>query len=221
MSETPRVRLKSLMDGLELPKGFKLTPAREDALRAVGMLLVKNGPLECYGTTVSFRRIQGSYGVSPSASAQAAMRGMYRAGWVKAELAKPLPIGLSYSPRWHRHRVVFQDGLEQLAMRLGARRMLWDERKTAPIEAAQESRRVLQDKLNEARRILNTASYTLAVGDNDVLETYRKLRALTAEVTEAERRVEEAKAITNSIPEPTEDEAFAWLMERRLRGTKD
>lgn len=216
MNETPRARLKSLMDGLELPKGFKLTPARESALRELGRLLVKNGKLKCYGPTVNFRNIMGRYAINMSMSAKAALRGMCKAKWVKTVAERP-----EYVNRWAQHIVEFQPGLEQLALRLAARQMLWEERKQAPIENAREAYESVRNQLGEARRTLNKVSYDPLVGENDVLETVKKLRALTAEVSEAERRLQEAKNVVQNVPEPTEDEAFAWLMERRLRGTHD
>lgn len=221
MTETPRIRLKSLIDGLELPKGFKLTPAREEALVALGMILVKDGKVECYGPKPNHSRIHGSYAVALSASGKAALRGMVKAGWVRAEVPTAPNNGSNAHVRWTRHSVVFQPGLEQLALRLGARRTLWAERKNAPLAAARAAFEEVREQLYDVRRILNKGTYDPIVGENDVLETYRKLRALVAQETEAERMMAAAKLAVENVPEPSEDDAFAWLMERKLRGTKN
>ena len=216
MTDTPRVRLKSLMDGLTLPKGFKLTPVREKLLRALGMHMLQEGPLKCYGPRVNVRSVQGSWrwASGVSSAEKAALRGMNKAGWVKAVTREEVVPGRSY--RWVTHDVVFQEGIEQLAKRLGARQILWQERRQTGTEMAEEALREMREKLYEARRIMAGVSHNPTLNDNDVLETYKKLREATAEVSEAELELERVKTQVGEIPQPTEDEAFSWLMQREL-----
>lgn len=215
--DNPRKRLERLMEGLSLPAGFRLTPAREKMLRALGMNILKHGKLTCYGQYLTTRRLSQRYSIKWDGKAKAAFRGMGKAGWIKLDLS-----GDPTSGYWRERPVVFQEGLEQLAKRLGARQILWEERRAAVVLRASEAHDEVTRKLYAAKAILNkTVFNNMANDDNDVLASIRGVRAITHELSEAERELERARESVARIPEPTEEEAFTWLMQRELEKSRE
>jgi hypothetical protein len=211
----PRTRLARLIDDLELPKGFRLTPAREGCLRQLGLCMLRNGDsdsdMEMYGARVTYRHMARRYALNMSKSEKAALRAMGRAKWIKPRE----PVAAGY---WTTNKVEFQPGLKQLAKRLGARESLWTERRRVHVDAAREPYEAVRNKLYEARHILLRASHNVSMDDSSVLKVYQDLRAHTAECSEAERQLELAQQSVESVPEPTEEEALVWLMQRELSG---
>lgn len=216
MADTPRKRLSKLLDDLELPKGFRLTPVRESCLRKLGEHMLKEGgQMWVYGPKVNWRNLSGRWHMDMTRPERAALRGMGKAAWVRAMPEDPHPLR---NQRWSKHNLVWQAGIAQLAKRLGARRILWEERKQVVLATVQGSYEELRQKLYEARRSINTMTNNGRAGENDVLEVYRKVRQLTSSCAEAEQRLAVTREALTAVPEPTEDEAFAWLMERELKG---
>ena len=217
--DNPRKRLEKLMEGLSLPDGFRLTPAREGMLRALGMTMLKTGNLTCYGQYLTTRRLAQRYSIKWDNKAKAAFRGMAKAGWIKIGDLN----GDGVAGYWRERPVVFQDGLAQLAKRLGARQVLWEERRSAVILRASEAHDEVARRLYAARSILNKTVFVSATSssDNDVLSAIRGVRALTTELSEAERELERARESVARIPEPTEEEAFTWLMQRELERSRE
>lgn len=215
MLETPRKKLSKLLDDLELPKGFRLTPVRESCLRKLGVqMLQDDSPMWVYGPRVNWRNLSGRWHMDLTRPEKAALRGMGAAAWVKAE---PEDRNGMHNVRWSRHNLAWQPGIAQLAKRLGARAILWEERKQAILVKVQGAYEELRSKLYEARRSINTMTNNGVVGENDVLEVYRRVRKLTSNCHEAEQRLADTKVALEAVPEPTEEEAFAWLVERELK----
>src|SRR2546426_124463 len=109
----PRTRLSRLLDGLELPKGFRLTPIRESCLRKLGVQMLRDAaPMWTYGPKVNWRNLGGRWSFELSRPEKEALRGMGASKWVVAVCDEPNTA--SYR-RWTRHTLVWQAGIAQLA----------------------------------------------------------------------------------------------------------
>ncbi|MCI0349089.1 MAG: hypothetical protein L0Z53_06650 [Acidobacteriales bacterium] len=209
MSETPRKRLSKLLEGLELPKGFKLTPTRERMLKKLGETMLKE-PVHVVGSRVMGSRLRPWGTTSGWGRAEfGAFKAMGKAGWVSVRA----PVSMSY---WGRNELVWQPSIEGLAKRLGMRSKLWEERKAQSVQGHEEANREIAGRLWEARRVINEATLHPTLGEHDMLNAYRKVKELMQQAEHARREVEEAQAKIEQVPEPSEEEALTALMVREL-----
>jgi hypothetical protein len=197
-----------ILDGIDLPKGLRLTKPRLEVLKRFGEAMLAHTEIFTYRPKKPTGR--SLYGVSFNGASQyAAYRSLLHAGLV-GPVGNEWRLSASY---WTKAQVALTPPLDIVAKRLAAQQALLRERQEqtrndAAFEAAYEAQRDAHNVLWE----LVSSDYKTT----ELLEAAAAHQAAKAAFVREEARVEAAKEAAKLLPLPSLEEALAWLAAKEL-----
>lgn len=185
-----------ILEGVELPKGLRLTKPRLAVLRKFGLAMLSGNNVYSYRPHNPTGRTL--YNISLSGQSEyAALRVLVKNGMIG-----PDSDISGLSPRtYSRTNIIVKPPLGIVAKRLAAQEAMLEERKEAMVD--EEARDAIWEMLQ--------ASYKT----KDLLELAEKHQQALVKYEQEEARMDAAKAAADALPKPLE-EALVWLVSREL-----